>query len=161
MKTLLLIRHAKSSWNFDLTDHDRPLGKRGRRDVLRMGTFLAKNVQLPLKIISSTASRALNTATFLCDSWHYPEEQIVITHDLYHASTTDMLKVIKTKKDHSIALVGHNPGLTDLLNDLTNTQTDNIPTCGVVEIQFDIKKWADIEQVNGEITAFFTPKNIF
>ena len=153
MKTLFLIRHAKSSWNFDLRDHDRPLGKRGRRDVIKMGAFLEKNVKCPDKIISSTASRALNTATFLCDFWNYPEEQIMITPDLYHADTAAMIKIIATQKENTIALVGHNPGLTDLLNELADKWVSNIPTCAVVGIQFEIDKWHEITEKKGEISC--------
>lgn len=160
MKTLYLIRHAKSSWSFDLSDHDRPLGMRGRRDVLKMGRFIAQNVSIPELIISSTASRAVNTATFLADHWKYAEEHIMLTSNLYHASPFEMIKILKSREENSVVLVGHNPGMTDLLNKLTGDGLDNIPTCGIVQVEFDIKAWVEVEQVQGRITAFDTPKNL-
>ena len=139
MKKLYLVRHAKSSWNFDeLDDYHRPLGKRGRRDVSRMGQFVKDEVDTPNLIITSGASRAFYTALHLADHWKYPEEKIIISDTLYHAGVTDFENVIKEVREFdSVAIFGHNPGLTMFHNRINDNYIDNIPTCGIVGLEID------------------------
>lgn len=125
-----------------------------------MGKFLSSHVSCPDKIISSTASRAFYTALHLADNWQYPEEGITITPKLYHADVENMIDLIRKEEDDVVALVGHNPGFTDLLNELTNSAIDNIPTCGVVGIEFPVDRWSNIPQRLGKISFFHTPKSI-
>lgn len=160
MKTLYLIRHAKSSWAFDFSDHDRPLGSRGRKDVSKMSEFAAANISKPSLVISSTASRALYTALHYCDSWEYPEEKIISDERLFHASADRILSILKEyDKEASIAIFGHNPGFTDF-NNLVSDYMEYIPTCGTVGIRFDIESWRDLAPNTGKQLFFYGPKTI-
>ena len=94
MKKLILVRHAKSSWSFDCRDHDRPLGKRGRKDVLKMGKYAKKRISCPELIITSSASRALYTALHLADHWGYPEEKIITSNKLYHSTPLEIGEIL-------------------------------------------------------------------
>lgn len=139
MKKLYLVRHAKSSWNFqELDDFDRPLGKRGRRDVTRMGQFVKENVEAPDLILTSGASRAFYTALHLADYWKYPEEKIIITDALYHAGVAEFEKVLlEVQEFDTVALFGHNPDLTMFHNRINEQYIDNIPTCGIVGLEIE------------------------
>lgn len=161
MKTLYLIRHAKSSWAFDLSDHDRPLGKRGRKDVIKMGQHLAEHQPKPEILISSTASRAFYTALHICDQMGIDEGQIRLGKELYHAGSAEILSVIKSAPNcEKLAIFGHNPGFTSAANALANLNFDNIPTCGIVGINFDVKYWKDVEFGRGMLAFFYIPKEI-
>lgn len=160
MKTLYIVRHAKSSWNFDLPDHDRPLGKRGRKDVIKMAKHLSKNYPAPDIMITSTASRAFYTALFIADKWGYPEEDIILSKNLFHADTDDIVKIISKSIGDSIAIFGHNPGFTKLFNHLTDGFLDNLPTCGVAGVGFDIDSWTDIKREKGRELFLAFPKKI-
>lgn len=159
MKTLYLVRHAKSSWSFDLKDHDRPLGERGRKDVLRMAAFVKNKLNPPDLMISSTASRALYTSLAFADAWGYPEESIHLTEALYHAGPFEISSVLGScGAAQTVAIFGHNPGFTDFYNETCRPFIDNIPTCGVVVIQYDQSDWVRPE--NGNQVSFYTPKNL-
>ncbi|MEM7298022.1 MAG: histidine phosphatase family protein [Bacteroidota bacterium] len=161
MKTLYLIRHAKSSWAFDLQDHDRPLGKRGRKDVGKMGRYLMEHQTPPDVLISSTASRAFYTALHICDQMGIDEGRIKLTKKLFHAGSGGILEVIHNAPScNTLAIFGHNPGFTSAANSLANTSIENIPTCGVVGISFDIDKWSDAEFGRGTQEFFYYPKGI-
>lgn len=161
MKTLYLIRHAKSSWAFDLPDHDRPLGKRGRKDVTKIGQHLSIHHDKPEMIISSTASRAFYTALHIADHWGIDEGSIRLNQHLFHAGAHEILNEIKQAPNSKLlAIVGHNPGFTSLANALTNSSIDNIPTGGVVGISFACEKWSDIDYGMGKQQFFLYPKGI-
>ena len=161
MKTLYLVRHAKSSWAFDLNDHDRPLGKRGRKDVFKMGAYLSENQAPPEKLISSTASRTFYTALHLCDQMKIDEGKIRLTKDLFHAGTADIIEVVRNAPECNVlAVFGHNPGFTSTANALANTNIGNIPTCGIVGITFDTKRWSEIKKGAGTHLFFYYPKGI-
>ncbi len=161
MKTLYLIRHAKSSWSFDMNDHDRPLGKRGRKDVLKMGQHLSEHQPRPEVLISSTASRAFYTALHICDKMGIDEGQIKLNKDLYHAGANEILSVIKKSPNcEKLALFGHNPGFTSVTNALANLNLDNIPTCGIVGINFNMRFWEDVDFGKGMLSFFYFPKGI-
>ena len=161
MKTLILIRHAKSSWKHpDLPDLLRPLNKRGQRDAPVMGGRLAKREVEPDLIASSPATRAIATAEAMAQEIGYPEEDIRVDERLYEASAFDLLEIIQGLDNalEHVMLIGHNPGLTELANDL-GCDVDNIPTCGVVELQFDIGSWALVGDVDPIHIDFDYPKN--
>ncbi|REE05821.1 SixA phosphatase family protein [Marinoscillum furvescens] len=161
MKTLYIIRHAKSSWNFDLPDKDRPLNARGRKDVFKIAKHLSFNELTPDLIISSVASRALYTALHIADAWGYPESDIQISDELYHTSTEDILNLLSQEgTGKSIAIFGHNPGFTDLINHFNETYLDNLPTCGVVAFELDIENWKDIQQAKATEKLRAFPKRI-
>lgn len=161
MKTLYLIRHAKSSWSFDLSDHDRPLGKRGRKDVFKMGQHLREHQPKPDALISSTASRAFYTALHICDQMGIDEGQIRLDNGLYHAGSSEILNCIRNAPNcERLAIFGHNPGFTSAANALANLNFDNIPTCGMVGINFSVKYWKDVDFGKGMLSFFYFPKEI-
>ncbi len=161
MKTLYLIRHAKSSWAFELSDHDRPLGRRGRKDVFKMGNQLLERESPPERLISSTASRAFYTALFLCDQMKIDEGRISLTKELFHAGTNEIIDVIrKAPECKTLAVFGHNPGFTSTANALANISIANIPTCGIVGISFNISYWSEVEKGIGKHLFFHYPKGI-
>lgn len=161
MKSLYLVRHAKSSWTFDLSDHDRPLGKRGRKDVLKMGAHLAINQPKPEVLISSTASRAFYTALHLCDEMGISEKEILLSKKLFHAGAKEILSIIQNAPNCStLAVFGHNPGFTDCANLLANANIENVPTCGVVGINFDVDSWSEVDFGKGEQVFSYVPKEI-
>jgi phosphohistidine phosphatase len=160
MKTLILLRHAKSSWDFPyLDDYDRQLNDRGKRDAPKMAQwFFSQEIKVGL-IVSSGAKRAINTAT----AFQALLNTSLKTNDqLYHASRSKLLNFIKQTNDeiNSFILVSHNPGLNDLADYLLSGFPDNIPTTGIVGINFNIKKWSEASPQNATLHFFQYPKNL-
>ena len=156
MKQIFLVRHAKSYWgDQSLSDFDRPLNKRGKIDAPFMGKILkGKNVK-PDLIISSPARRAKKTAIVFADKIGYPEKKILYNEELYEATENNILKVLKQIDEdyQNVMLFGHNPGLTLLNNFISNNYIDNIPTCGVVAMEFN-NEWIKLDK-NSCIQLFF------
>lgn len=163
MKTLVIVRHGKSSWDDpSLSDHQRPLAKRGLRDGPIMGARLMDWGPPVDKVISSSAVRALATAELVTQEMGLPWDEIQVEDDLYHASETEMLELIQEQENYldGLMLFGHNPGMTYLVNDLSNLDLDNLPTCGVVILQFDVESWTEIGDVQASCAEFDFPKNV-
>lgn len=162
MKKLYLVRHGKSSWSFEtLDDYDRPLGKRGRKDVLRMGQYVKEQIPAPDLILTSGASRAFYTALHFADYWKYPEEKIVVSDTLYHAGVDAFEKVIHEVKDFdTVALFGHNPGLTMFHNRICDSYIDNIPTCGLVVLELGGAGWLGKTTPKAKQRLFQVPKEL-
>ncbi|MCW8803191.1 MAG: histidine phosphatase family protein [Ignavibacteriaceae bacterium] len=160
MKTLYLTRHAKSSWtNPRLTDFDRPLNNRGKRDAPFMGKVLKdKKVKIGL-IISSPAKRTKKTAIAIAEKLSYSEKKIMFNEDLYEASSNTLIKVIKKvdEKYDSVMIFAHNPGLTLLNNHISKNYIDNIPTCGIVALQLN-NKWSEVDKNTCKFLFFEYPK---
>ena len=145
MKTLFLVRHAKSSWDDTaLPDKDRPLNDRGKRDAAKMGQRLAKIDVKPDLILSSPARRALTTAEIVAKKLDYKLKNILVDDRLYAVDADDLLDVIRKLGDKSkrVMLFGHNPELTELAHRLSSKIT-RMPTCAVAEFTFDAKSWAN------------------
>lgn len=145
MKTLYIVRHAKSSWSDpSLDDFDRPLNKRGKRNAPDMGRRIANRHIEPDLIMSSPAVRALSTAKIIARAIAYPAEKLLTDRRLYHANVEEALRVIRETDDRctSLMIFGHNPGLTDLVNHLTGSDIYNVPTCGYAQIESDIDRWS-------------------
>ena len=163
MKTLYLIRHAKSSWDDPFQDDlDRPLNKRGKKDAPRMGKRLKEMRIHPDLLLSSPAERALSTCLLIAEKIGYPPDNIHTDHRLYHAGEEQLLSVVHGLNDANDAIImfGHNPGLTDFANRLSSELvTDNIPTCGVVGLRFPVSSWKEIRWENGHVLFFDFPKN--
>ncbi len=164
MKTLYIIRHAKSSWdNPDQSDFDRPLNGRGERDAPRMGKRLKEKEIHPDLMISSPAKRALSTGKRIAEILKYPKENIKTPNTLYHADEETILGIIQkvNYRCDVVMLIGHNPGLTDFLNALCEDETniDNLPTCGVVAFVFKEKSWKEIKWGTGKMLFFDYPKS--
>ncbi len=155
MKTLYLIRHAKSDWNHpQLSDFERPLNERGIQTIPIVGKTLQEQVQPISHFFTSSAARTTATAIGLSHFLN-PKPSISYHKNLYLADYKELLAFINNidnKLDH-IALVIHNPGITDLCEYLSNAGISNIPTCGVVKLTFETDHWAEISGGLGKITA--------
>ena len=161
MKTLVLVRHAKSSWKDpELADRDRPLNPRGRRDAPEMGRRLAARGETPDRIVTSPALRAATTATVIAEAVGYPEREIVEDERLYGAGSEEILEVIRGVEDRldRVFLIGHNPGLTDLVNELSDEPIRNVPTCGVVKFRIAGESWSDVRRDTAMRVDFDYPK---
>lgn len=162
MKTLYLIRHAKSSWNdFSVKDIDRPLNDRGKKSAPLMGKILADSGLKPDVMFSSPAKRAFSTAKKVAKELGYQKDYIIIEPSIYEAGVKDLLHLVNGFKDEwkTIVLFGHNPGFTDFCNYLAGTDIINIPTCGVTKIELEIKSWKLASKDTGHLASFDFPKN--
>jgi len=161
VKTLYLIRHAKSSWsNPVLTDFDRGLNKRGKRNAPFMGKRLADHGVLPDLILSSPAKRAKKTANKIAKEIGYPKGRIVFKKTLYHASVSNLLRLVTSVEDSidSLFVIGHNWGITEFAEMLTRKELGNIPTSGIAAITFPFDLWQHISWGDGELLFFDFPK---
>jgi phosphohistidine phosphatase len=160
VKRITLLRHAKAeTGDASTADRDRTLNDRGRHDAPVMGRVLRKLGARPSLVLTSPAKRALETAQLICREIDYPREFLQREHDLYLATAGEILGVI-ARQDSSfkdILVCGHNPGLTDLANQLTRSRIDNIPTCGLVVIEAQVRDWTDLG--HGTLVAFDAPRN--
>jgi phosphohistidine phosphatase len=163
VKTLLLIRHAKSSWDNDtLSDFERPLNDRGKRDAPAMAKRLTeKNIKID-KFVSSPAKRAKKTAIFFATEFGANENAILYKTELYAALKETFLEVIKNLDDSAahVAIFSHNPGITEFANSLTNTRADDMPTCSIFAVKSDAKKWNEFASSKKEFWFFDYPKHI-
>jgi phosphohistidine phosphatase len=162
MKTLTLVRHAKSSWkDSSLSDRDRPLSKRGKRDAPEMGRRLAAAGIRPSLIVSSPAVRAWSTAKIIADEIGYPREFLQRDSALYLASVNGILDVIVSQDAgfNNLMLVGHNPGFTDFANYLVPGLTNNMPTAGVVSVELDTDDWSLYDKPDVTLLLYDFPKN--
>jgi phosphohistidine phosphatase len=160
MKRLLLIRHAKSSWDFpELDDHDRPLNKRGQRDCLTMSTRLFERGEVLSAVVSSSANRAVTLAECITNKLNI---ELYKDKAFYTFSSIDLFNQIRLLPDQlqSIGIVGHNPAITDLVNNLLDINLSNAPTSGIVAIDCEIKKWEELNFENCKFDYFDYPKNL-
>lgn len=160
MRTLFLVRHAKSSWDDPaLPDKDRPLDARGKRDAPMMGKRLAKRDVKPDLILSSPARRALTTAEIIAKELDYNVKDIVVHERLYAAAADDLLSVIRKLNDKlkHVMLFGHNPELTELAHRLSKEIT-RLPTCAVAEFKFSAKSWSDVGKAKPKRVLLDHPK---
>jgi phosphohistidine phosphatase len=161
MKMLYVIRHAKSSWdNLLLNDFDRPLNERGERDAPRMARRLKEKRIIPDLMLSSPANRALATCKKIAAVLQYAPEKIKTERELYHADEDEILEVVKNfhNKHDKVMIFGHNPGLTEFVNRLSDADINNVPTCGVVACSLSIASWSDLKWGEGKIDFFDYPK---
>ncbi|OGX91559.1 SixA phosphatase family protein [Hymenobacter coccineus] len=162
MKTLYLLRHAKSSWSFDdLTDQERPLNDRGRDDAPRMGQALAKRGIKLDALVSSSAVRALSTAVLVARELGFAHEKIVVDPAIYRADADALLAIIRALPDaaESALLVGHNPTITDAANALSPSSFDELPTAAAVCLRFSTDSWEEVARANAEFYFYDSPKN--
>ena len=147
MKRLLILRHAKSSWaDSSITDWQRPLNERGLRDAPRAGDWLRDRSLMPDVIITSDAVRARSTTEIVANAAGYRQE-IVVEPSLYHAKPEDMLAVLNGVQDQAaltVMIVGHNPGLEDLVQQLTG-EHHSLPTAALVHISLSIDRWSELD----------------
>jgi phosphohistidine phosphatase len=161
VKNLFLIRHAKSSWaEIGARDFDRGLEERGLRDAPKMAKILRGMGIMPDIIISSPAKRAISTAQYFAKEMGIPFEMIDLQSDIYEASESDLLHVIRNISNdaQTVLLFGHNPTLTYFPNRYTEDFIDNVPTCGIVQLSMNGEKWADFNEKTVSKSGFWYPK---
>ncbi|MGA9574305.1 MAG: histidine phosphatase family protein [Lysobacterales bacterium] len=160
-KTLYLVRHAKSSWDDpSLTDRDRPLSQRGLSSAPDMGRRLAEQGHKPDLIISSPAIRAFTTAKKIAGETGYDKSKIITDDHMYFSGTRSMVDLLEELEDRyaKVMIVGHNPAMTSLLNILCDSPVENMPTCAVAVIGFDMASWSELSMTDGELLAYDFPK---
>ena len=158
MKSFLLIRHAKSSWKFpQLDDHDRPLNKRGQRDILNMADYLNEQSTTIDILFSSSASRALSYANCLSQRCNIPLEIDERYYTFSQAALFAQIQSLDASLD-SVAVVAHNPAVTGLVNALTQSSIANVPTSAMVFMQLDILEWAQLAPACADLLRMQTPK---
>lgn len=161
MKKLILVRHAKAAWkNPDLTDYERQLNERGVRDAIYMSELFAKKDIKPDLIQTSGAVRSLTTAYYFADALKYEKEKINVDEGLYFKGSKYILNLLKQIPENidSLLLFGHNPDMTSLASYFTGEYFENVPTCGIVGVEFDFENWEQIENTNGKLLFFDYPK---
>lgn len=163
MKRLYILRHAKSSWdNPELKDFDRPLNERGIAAIPKMVGFFNNHFTPPDKIIASPAARTTATASTFAEGIGY-QSMIDYASDIYEAHYLNLLELVQNLPENvqSVMLVGHNPGFTNLANHLSaRFVTDNVPTCGLVVLDFNSQYWHNINEAQGELVRFASPKGV-
>jgi phosphohistidine phosphatase len=160
MKTLYIVRHAKSSWEYEgIEDIDRPLKRRGIKDAHLMSKFLSKEIDRPDVFVSSSANRALHTALIFCENFEYPLSNIKIKRQLYSFSDGYLVKTVNALDDgfNSAIIFSHDHGINSFVNKFGNKPISHLTTCGVVGIQFDDKHWKNIKKGKTFMVDF--PKN--
>lgn len=161
MKTLLLIRHAKSSWDdAGLSDFERPLNDRGKKDAPAMADRLYERGIKIDAFVSSPARRVRKTAEQFAKKYKKEKEDLVLKTELYMASDEAFNSVVEKLNDDldCVAVFSHNPGITDFANGLTDARTDNIPTCGIFAVSIEAKKWNKFKEAKKKFLFFDYPK---
>ena len=160
MKKLIFVRHGKSSWEEDVPDEDRPLKKRAYKDAdLVINAFKEKNIK-GCSIWSSFANRALTTARIFQEELQIPDDHFRVRNDLYTFNGNQLIDVISTCEDSVDCLMvfGHNPAITHSVNKLGDHNFENVPTTGLVMLEFETDKWKSLK--NGKTLLYLFPKNL-
>jgi phosphohistidine phosphatase len=160
MKRLILVRHGKSSWRFDVSDEKRPLKNRGFKDGDLISDTYALKFDNPDEIWSSPAVRALTTAKIFRDKLKIEDAKFKVKPELYtfgKAELYDQIKKCESRID-TLMIFGHNPATTSLVNDLGDKFFDNVPTTGLVIIDFPVNSWKDLHK--GQTIVHLFPKNL-
>jgi phosphohistidine phosphatase len=160
MKTVILVRHAKSSHSFSLSsDFDRPLNDRGYREAAEMGKKLFKK-KIPIDLfISSPAVRAKTTAELFVAEYDRKLKEILFIPSLYHADPVNFSEVISGLQDtcQHIAVFSHNPGITEYASSLTESHIDHMPTGSVFAVTAPIDSWKDFAKAEKSLLFFYKP----
>lgn len=162
LKTIIFIRHAKSSWKYpELTDFERPLNKRGKRDAPEMAIRLKELGIEPDLVLSSSAVRAKMTATYFAELLDYPIANIQAEDKIYEASVRDVFEVVASLSDdyNVILLFGHNPTFTMIANHFSNKTIENVPTAGMFGVQFKTKNWKNFAGSSTKFLFYDYPKS--
>ena len=160
MKTLYIVRHAKSSWKYEsVEDIDRPLKERGIKDAHLLSKYLSEEIKRPDVFVSSSANRALHTAVIFCENFKYPLSNLKIKRQLYSFSDGYLVKTVKALDDSfdSAIIFSHDHGINSFVNKFGNKPIAHVSTCGVIGIQFEEKHWKNIKK--GSTTLVEFPKN--
>ena len=163
MKTLYLVRHAKSSWKYpELADIDRPLNKRGKKDAPKMAEYVVNKIDRPGVFISSPSKRTKVTGRHFLTAFGLTKKELEIDPDLYHGYEEDIDLTVSRLDDQldSAMLFIHNPSITSYVNHKTGAGIANIPTCAIAAINLDMDSWKKIDETNGELAFYFYPKGL-
>ncbi|MFN0035857.1 MAG: SixA phosphatase family protein [Saprospiraceae bacterium] len=164
MRTLYLVRHAKSSWgNPGLRDHDRPLNERGLHDAPQMAQLLAAQGVQPDLLVSSPAKRALTTALFFAEAFKIAAEDVRCEKDIYEAFPQEILRIVSELPEsaQTVLLFGHNPTFTEVANHFSEDDfIENVPTCGIVKITSSAASWNEFYEGNSKVAACYFPKEV-
>jgi phosphohistidine phosphatase len=161
-KTLFIVRHGKSSWDLEtVADIDRPLKDKGIKDAYDIAGRVKIKKQIPQRILSSPANRALHTAIIFSRVLEVQEEEIIISEGLFHTDPAGIINIIGNTPVHidSLMIFGHNPGFTSLSNILSNLSLSNVPTSGLVKLVFETDSWKKIGRKNLVEESFDFPSN--
>ncbi|GAB2772067.1 SixA phosphatase family protein [Salinimicrobium soli] len=160
MKRLILVRHGKSSWDYDVPDDERPLKERAFNDADTVISAVKDQIKEPFTIWSSYAKRALTTAKIFQEKLDVPAASFEIRDDLYTFNGNELLNEIKTCEDQvqTLMVFGHNPAMTQVVNHLGDQHFDNIPTTGLTWLEFEVDSWEDIR--HGKTILYLFPKNL-
>ena len=162
MRLLTLVRHAKSSWDYpELSDFERPLNERGRRDAPLMARRCLVEWGKPERLVSSPALRAITTARAFAEAFGIGADEIVVQPKIYEAAVESLLRILRAQDDgdRHVMLFGHNPGITALAHELARCNFDELPTCGVAGFELAVKCWSDVGSGCGKLVRYSTPKN--
>lgn len=161
-RTLILTRHAKSSWNNpDLSDHDRPLNKRGRASAKAIGDWLQRERWLPDEVLSSTSERTRETWALMGMN----AQKVRFAPALYHPEPDQMLQALFEATGQTVLLLGHNPGIAEFAERIVQSAPDHprffdYPTCATTVIHFDLTDWSQLNWRSGQVVAFVTPREL-
>lgn len=161
MKTLVIVRHAKSSWeSAALSDFDRPLNKRGQHDAPIMAKRIMEKGIRPDLLVSSPAMRAITTAEIFIDTMALPHEQLRENRDIYEAGLNELVRIVRELPEsaETVVLFGHNPGITLLGNFLSGEHIDNVVTCGALCVNMEAVSWKDAGKESGKLLWYEYPK---
>ncbi|MFL5738722.1 MAG: SixA phosphatase family protein [Flavisolibacter sp.] len=162
MKTLILVRHAKSSWDQPgLSDMERALNEKGKADAPEMAKRLKeKGIKIDL-FVSSPAKRARKTAKYFAEAFGVKKEEIKLVEDLYLATDSAFSSTVSSLDDEceAVALFSHNPGITEYASSLTNVRIEDMPTCAVFGVQAETSHWSEFQQAEKKFLFFDYPKN--
>ncbi len=160
MKKLIIARHAKSSWEYDVSDADRSLSERGVKDAHRTAAYLADKISEPDIVFSSPANRALHTCIIFLKTLNIPFQKLNVVEDMYDFGGEKVISLLRTLDDvhESVAVFGHNYALTSICNIFGDKTIDNLPTSAVTVIHFNVDRWAGIER--GQTELIVIPKQL-
>lgn len=161
MKSVIVVRHSKSDWSHILSDFDRPVRDDRRGDAMLIAKEIAKKDCKPQHIIASPALRTVQTAEMLAAHWDYSAADISTDSSLYECAAKDILSVIKNAHTdhHTIAIVCHNPAITDFVNTHSDIYLANVPTTGAIQITFDTDDWQEVRG-KGKAMWILRPKEL-
>lgn len=160
MKTLIFVRHAKSSWEYEVSDKDRPLKVRGINDAYLVSNHLSGDLELPQKVFSSPANRALHTCIIFMRNLGIDFNKLTVTSTLYDFGGSDVQEFVENLSEDltTVMLFGHNHAFTALANLYGDRYIDNVATSALVKIDFDIATWQEIKTTQGKTTIHIAPK---
>jgi len=160
MKTVYLIRHAKSDWAAEAADFDRPLNERGKKDAPMMAIRLLERKAKIDRFVSSPAKRAFSTSWAFASAYNRKKEDIVLNQDLYMPAPDSFFNVISgfDNKDKAVAIFSHNNGITEFANLLGLVKLDNMPTSSVFAFSIKADDWKDVRTAEKQFMFFDYPK---